>query len=311
MKEVVASGRTVEEAKREALKELGVDSEEFVEIEIIDEGSKGVFGWGTKFARVKVRLVKEPEVKEEKELKDPIKEKLAKPEKKRQEKVSMEKAKIPEPFEEPKKELPPITVGEIPPITVGEQIKETYKSRTNFEKKKEYYRREREKLEESSVELLQDEEGGPYSPREVIKNILKYMGLEGEVNIKRRPSGIVYNIEGKDLGMLIGKHGQTLEALQFIVNLIILKKGNRKSKITIDVEGYRARRERNLRDMALRMAEKARRERKNIVLEPMLPSERRIIHLALQNNPHVTTYSKGEEPMRKVIIAPKKRTPRR
>jgi spoIIIJ-associated protein len=334
MREVVGNGRTVEEAKMNALRELGLDSEENVEIEVLDEGSKGVFGWGTKYARVKVRLTGEPGKK------------------------SSTAGKKPEPRKSgrEKAEMPPITVGErplpVPPArekrTRTEEVSEEKRERPErperperferspraerhpryekperqekFQKKEKFedysgfeedeYEAEtvtKETYDEMGPELLEEEESGPFSPREVIRNVMNYMNVEGEIKLRNTRSGPVYSIEGQDLGVMIGKHGQTLEAIQFIINLILLRKTNMKKKITLDVEGYRSRREKSLQDLAKRLADKARREKRNIVLEPMLPSERRIIHLTLQDNPHISTFSQGEEPMRKVIISPKKR----
>lgn len=350
MKEVVASGRTVEDAKSEAFRELGVESEEDVEIEIIDEGSKGVFGWGTKFARVKVKLLNEPEEKEEKKKpekkveKEPEK-KVEKPRKKEEKKpvkeekpikeeepedskassmMSLEPTPRPEDISEPirvKSEIPPITVGERPlPRSDDYKSRKTERPRRPERKPEREYRKkekepekpaEEEPVEEEPVELLKEEESGPYNPRDIIHKIMDHMGTEGEIKLMKSGGEPVYSIEGKNLGILIGKHGQTLEAIQFIVNLIRMRKNDTRNKVTVDVEGYRARREKSLRDLARRLADKAKREKRNVVLEPMLPSERRIIHLTLQNNAHVYTYSKGEEPMRRVVISPKKKRDRK
>jgi spoIIIJ-associated protein len=375
MKEVVASGRTVDDAKREALRELGVESEEDVEIEVIDEGSKGVFGWGTKFARVKVKLLKEgepdkpkpaprpapqrpparppvedrkPEERkpEEKKIEDrrPPERKVEErrtedrrpPERKVEERKpeekrfddrrmadirSLEPSRRPEDISQPirmKGEIPPITVGEIPLPSVPASRMEKMRDEKDFEDDyEEDYPGEMDdqpmapeseaEAEPESIELLEEEEGGPYNPRDIIKTVMNMMGADGEIRLVKGSSGPVYSLEGKSLGALIGKHGQTLEAMQFIINLILMRRADRKNKITIDIEGYRVRREKSLRDLARRLADKARRDRKNVVLEPMLPSERRIIHLSLQNNSSVFTYSQGEEPMRRVVISPKKK----
>jgi spoIIIJ-associated protein len=342
MREVVGNGRTVDEAKMNALRELGLDSEENVEIEVLDEGSKGVFGWGTKYARVKVRLVGEGGKKSS-----------AAGKKSEPRRSGREKA-----------EMPPITVGErplpVPPPkerrTQAEEEKperferqerterperperlersprperqerperfrkpERHRKPDRFKKPEERFEEEDKheyeyetpsvsSYEEIGPELLEEEESGPFAPREIIRNIMNYMNLNGEIKLRNTRSGPVYSIEGENLGAMIGKHGQTLESVQFIVNLILLRRTERKKKITIDVEGYRSRREKSLQDLAKRLADKARREKRNIVLEPMLPSERRIIHLTLQDNPNISTFSQGEEPMRKVIISPKKRS---
>lgn len=209
MRVVEQIGKTPEEAKAAALKKLGVESEDEVEIEVLDEGSKGVFGWGTKYARVRVKIKDDSDQKVE----------------------------------------------------------------------------------------------------EVIRQLLMLMGIKATVEKNEEGFQELYAIYGDNLGHLIGRRGQTLEAMQFIVNLIINKGQTEKTKIVLDIEGYRMRRERNLRSLAQRAAQQARRERKPFIMEPMLPSERRIIHLALKNNPDVETHSEGQEPMRKVVITPRKRVP--
>lgn len=207
MKIVEQYGRTVDEATQAALKELGATAEgSKIEVEVIDEGSKGVFGWGTKFAKVRVKLMEEVEDRAE----------------------------------------------------------------------------------------------------EVLRDILKMIDLTAEIEKENEEGGYRFNIVGGDLGLLIGRRGQTLESLQFLINLIANKNNKEKTKIILDVEGYRSRREKSLQDLAKRLAEKAKQEKKNVVLEPMMSNERRIIHLTLQDDPAVSTFSQGEEPLRKVVIAPKK-----
>jgi spoIIIJ-associated protein len=119
----------------------------------------------------------------------------------------------------------------------------------------------------------------------------------------KRPVHI--DVRGNDLGVLIGRRAEILNAMQYIVNLIVSKQVESWVQIVIDVEGYRARRERQLRQMAQRMADQAVRTGRRQVLEPMAAVERRIVHLELRNHPKVTTQSIGEEPGRKVTIVPK------
>ena len=206
MKVAEKYARTVEEATKAAIDELGVDKDDpNLEIEVIDEGSKGVFGWGNKFARVKAIL-------------------------------------------------------------------------------------------KNDAEDITDE---------IIQKILSYLDLTGEIEKEQDGDVLRLNIIGGDMGILIGKKGQTLDALQFLLSLIYNKKKKDKAKIILDIEGYRQRRERSLKDMAIKLAEKVKYDRKNITLDPMMPNERRIIHLTLQNHPDVITISQGEEPMRRVVISPK------
>jgi spoIIIJ-associated protein len=137
-----------------------------------------------------------------------------------------------------------------------------------------------------------------------LRELLVNMGITAQVEIFKRKENILLNINGKDLGILIGKRGQTLDAIQYLVNLAINKNHIEKERIIIDVEGYRRRREETLRKLAVKLADKVKRERRKEVLEPMTPHERRIIHATLQANKDVFTYSEGEDPYRHVIISP-------
>lgn len=137
-----------------------------------------------------------------------------------------------------------------------------------------------------------------------LREMLVNMGVSAQVEIFRRKENITLNINGKDQGVLIGKHGQTLDAIQYLVNLAVNKNLSEKERIIVDVEGYRRRREETLRRLAVRIAEKVKREGRKEVLEPMAPHERRIIHSTLQGYKEVFTYSEGEDPYRHVIISP-------
>jgi spoIIIJ-associated protein len=136
-----------------------------------------------------------------------------------------------------------------------------------------------------------------------LREMLVNMGVPAQVEIFRKPDNTTLNINGKDLGILIGKHGQTLDAIQYLVNLAINKNRPDKERIIVDVEGYRRRREETLRRLAINLADKVKREGKKQVLEPMSPHERRIIHATLQGYKEVFTYSEGEDPYRHVIIS--------
>lgn len=140
----------------------------------------------------------------------------------------------------------------------------------------------------------------------LLREILVNMGIAAQVEIFKRPDHIILNITGHDLGKIIGKRGQTLNSLQYLLNLAVNKNREEKQRIIIDVAGYRQKREDSLRKLALRTADRVRRYGKKEVLYPMAPYERRIIHLTLQNNKEVLTYSEGEEPYRRVIISPQK-----
>jgi spoIIIJ-associated protein len=142
--------------------------------------------------------------------------------------------------------------------------------------------------------------------RALLEEILVKMGVDGDVRYYARPEGEYLEVRGPDLANLIGRHGHTLEALNLIFNNI-MNIGVRKDRhyFTIDAEGYRARRADVLRAVALASLERAIREKRPIPLEPMLPSERKIVHLALADNPYVTTESFGADLDRHVVVSPR------
>ena len=136
-----------------------------------------------------------------------------------------------------------------------------------------------------------------------LREIFRQMKLTLTVEHSEHEDGLVFNLIGSDLGILIGKHGQTLDALQYLTNLAANKGlAEDKVRIIIDVENYRSRREETLRRLALRLADRVRHSGEKIILEPMNRHERKVIHTALQDNRRVVTYSDGEEPYRKVVI---------
>jgi len=141
---------------------------------------------------------------------------------------------------------------------------------------------------------------------EFLSKLTKSMSIDANFEVFRRDEHILINITGSDLGILIGRRGDTLEAIQFITNLAVAKRLSEKTRIILDVEGYRKRREETLVKLAKRLAEKVKRTGNRIVLEPMSPQERRIIHTALQNEWRISTFSEGEEPRRRVVISLKR-----
>lgn len=143
--------------------------------------------------------------------------------------------------------------------------------------------------------------------RELLEAILTRMGVtDATVAYYARTEGEYLEVRGADLANLIGRHGNTLEALNLVFNNIV-NAGHRKDRhyFTIDAEGYRARRADLLKSLALQTLERAIREKRSIALEPMLPSERKVIHIALAENPFVSTESSGAEPERRVVVIPK------
>jgi len=142
---------------------------------------------------------------------------------------------------------------------------------------------------------------------DLLYEVVTKMGFKDvEIEWEEREDHVRYFVEGAELGALIGRHGSTLEALQYLVGVINSRRGLVEHKIIVDIEGYRERRESRLRRLAQRTANEALREGQEIALEPMTAGDRRVIHLALSTNASVTTFSEGDEPDRCVIVAPRR-----
>ena len=144
--------------------------------------------------------------------------------------------------------------------------------------------------------------------RDFLKEVFAAMDMVVVVDIKYDEFDKTMDIDlsGDDMGVLIGKRGQTLDSIQYLVNLVVNKNSEEKIHVKVDTEDYRRRRRETLENLAKNMASKVKRTRRSVTLEPMNPYERRIIHSTLQNDRFVTTHSEGEEPFRKVVIVLKK-----
>lgn len=141
---------------------------------------------------------------------------------------------------------------------------------------------------------------------EFLKQIFTTMKITVSVEQITTEDHVLFNLRGNDLGVLIGKHGQTLDALQYLVNLAANRDSAERVRVLLDVEDYRKRRADTLTQLALRLADKVKRRGEKVILEPMSSHERKIIHMALQNDHRIATYSEGEDPFRKVVIALKR-----
>lgn len=143
--------------------------------------------------------------------------------------------------------------------------------------------------------------------REFLREVLNSMGIKAEIRIREEQDALKIILAGPEMGLLIGYRGETLDSLQYLVSLVINKDHEEEYKrVILDTENYRQKREETLKRLALKIANKARRTRKVVKLEPMNPYERRVIHSVLQNDPEVKTYSEGEEPYRRVVVDLKK-----
>jgi len=156
----------------------------------------------------------------------------------------------------------------------------------------------------------------PAAAKEALEEILRRMKLKAHVELRSDVQQdeaesdippIALEVDGEDLGILIGRRGETLAALQYIMRLIVAHQQKARVPLTVDVEGYKQRRYGALRELALRLAQKAVSTRQSMTLEPMPADERRIVHLAVSVNPDVVTQSVGEGELRKVVIMPRKR----
>lgn len=146
-------------------------------------------------------------------------------------------------------------------------------------------------------------------PEEYAEKLLSFIldkhGVEGNINIEHNEGNMIIDISGKGMGVLIGRRGQNLNSLQYLINVIMHRQfENFSGRVILDAENYRQERERSLKQLALNIADRAEKQNHPVTLEPMTPQERRIIHMTLKDNPNINTYSSGEEPFRKVVISP-------
>ena len=278
------TAKSVEEALEKALNEMFLTRED-IDYEVVQQPSKGFLGFGQKDAVVRVSKKVIEEVKEAPK-KEIVKE------------VKAEKV-IEKPAVETKKAETAEAAAEAVQEEIIDEKEETF---TNV-------------YEEDFSEDVQDEavskvnkkeamEAAEVKGRAFLAKIFDEMDLDVVIDVKEKGGYLVFDLQGDNLGILIGRRGDTLDALQFLLNLVINDKNSARVKGSIDIENYRAKREETLISLGHKLAAKARKTGQKVVLEPMNPQERRIIHMALQNDKRVTTYSEGEEPYRKVVIEP-------
>ena len=268
MEYITVSAKTVDDAITEALIQLGVTSDK-LDYEVIEKGSAGFLGIGMKQAVIKARKKEEP--KEE-----PVVEEVK---------------------EEPKKEI----------------VKEHKESKK--EHKKEFKKEKAEEIKEEKAEVKEPEQKKESELAKVndetvaacvkfVSDVLNAMGMkDAKVTSKIDEEGALsIDVEGSNMGILIGKRGQTLDSLQYLTNRVANKMQEGYVRVKLDTEDYRRRRKETLENLAKNIASKVKRTRRAVSLEPMNPYERRIIHSALQADPAVSTHSEGEEPYRRVVV---------
>jgi len=257
--EVIAP--TVEEALTKGLGELGL-SEQDVEVEVLDEGSRGLFGLGSRQARIRMTI----------------------------------KTQAIEPIDQiATQSFSVATKGYSQPVSSVQP-----------------YRDEPPSPEAARSDAPVEEDMALRIARETVEDLLDNMKVKCRVSVRygtpdemQSKPPVLVDVHGNDLSFLIGRHAETLNALQYIASLIVGKELGHSIPLVIDVEGYRARREQQIRQLARRMADQAIKTGKRQVLEPMPANERRLIHIELRDHPQVTTESIGEDPRRKVTIIPK------
>ena len=330
MRKYEASAKTVEEAIELGLQELGVSIGD-VDVRVLEEGSKGLFGlFGSRLAKVSLTVKEDEEdpleelIAEEKAAPQPKKEK--KPAPARQVEPAAEKPVKPAPEKkepekkeaakaEPEKKEPqrPAPVKRVAPKKAEKKPEpEAKEAEAPAEKSEaEENAQEYRSMEKPVVTVIPEDQLDPESAAgrayAFLKEITKLMGVDVAIEMGTDADGNVYgSMTGDTLGILIGRRGETLDALQYLTCLKVNRGQEGYTRVTLDTENYRAKREDTLIRLANRMANRAVRTGRRVSLEPMNPYERRIIHYALQQNDAVSTHSEGEEPNRHVVITVKK-----
>ena len=265
MKPIEIKAKTVEDAITEASLKLGVTSDK-MEYEVLEEGSAGFFGIGKRDAVILAHK-KEEKIKEKKE---EVKEKAKKPVKSAKKEVKNKKKDFKKDTKkEAKKEEEP----------VQQAVPKKQKEITP--------------MNEATIKVCE----------EYLLSILKEMGLDAKVTSREEEDHSLYmDVSGEDMGLIIGKRGQTLDAIQYLTSLVVNKDHNKYVRVVVDAENYRAKREKTLQQLAIRLGTKVLRTGRPVRLEPMNPYERMVIHATLHQSEEVTTKSEGEEPYRRVII---------
>jgi spoIIIJ-associated protein len=264
---VTVSAKTVDEAIAAAERELGVPRDR-LDITVITEGSRGFLGMRAENARILAMVVGAPAA-------------------------------------------PPPAAPAQRPVhegadVVGGPVGVAAEEESAFVAEEEYADEEgEEEPAEPGVRAEQRQETARIA-QDILETLLRQMDIRARVAIRTIGNPIVLDVETENGGLLIGRRGDTLSALQYIVNVLVGKRTRRWTKVVVDVEHWRERREETLRALALRQAERVRQQRRPIALDPMPANERRIIHLALQGHRDVDTHSEGEEPNRRLIITPKR-----
>lgn len=321
----IGGKKAVIEAKKkftddDLLKEVFGEKDEKPRKDFKKEPQKEVKKESKKETRPEVKKEFKSEVKSanSEKSKEPRKEAKARPEKKAEEpakEIQMETAEEmkPESSKEVKKEFSREPRKE---YSRGQRRDRSRDSRS--ENRREYHKEPAETVSEAAV--AEEEASAPKTPRvpadpeeakrranQFLTEIFRVMEMDVEIKTEFAEDELSVELSGDDMGLLIGKRGQTLDSLQYLTSLVVNKGKASYVRVKLDTEDYRNRRKATLENLAKNIAFKVKKTRRPVFLEPMNPYERRIIHSALQNDPYVTTHSEGDEPNRKVVVTPKKR----
>ncbi len=286
---IEVSAKTKEEALIEASIQLGTSSDN-IEYDVIQEATSGLFGIGRKPAIIRAR-------------------------KKKDNSLDFEEA-----VREPMKDMAPRKDFAKKPVKKAQKESQKQKPEKKFEKKSDKpFEKKAEKQAEKAcaAEEIKDapvkekvpinKEEAQKTAKEFLEKTLKAMGMEVTITTSfDKEDNLNVELSGTDMGILIGKRGQTLDSIQYLTSLVVNKGKASYVRVKVDTENYRARRKETLENLAKNIAFKVKRTRKPVFLEPMNPYERRVIHSALQNDPQISTHSEGEEPYRKVVVTLKK-----
>ena len=320
MKVLEIEGKTIDEAIDKACREFNVPREK-LNIEILSEGSSGFLGLvGSKKAKVKASLLsldmsfdlprekKEmaPEApaapKPPQEIREHGEQRQPHPPRERREQHEPRPPRENRAPREQRDQRPP---REHRPPRENREHREHREPRETRPPKE---HRENQAPREPRPEPVASSPETLASAKETLLAILALMGIEAEVTVEDTPEAISLTLQGADEGLLIGKRGQTLDALQYVVNKILSKQGREKKQVIVDTEDYRKKREEALVSLAEKVSQKVRKTKKPVTLGNMTARERRIIHLTLQNDDTVVTKSRGEGHNRKIIVRPGRRS---
>ena len=299
MEEITVSAKTLDDAITEALIQLGVTSDQ-LEYDVIEKGNAGFLGIGRKQAVIKARRKVEKKVNDEPVIdfsdavkgvmKDSKSDNYHKHNNRDNKKKKDNRKK--ENYHKNNKN-----------VTASEKIEKVKEETVKTEKKEKNDKPHKPVQERKEIELAKVEDITVKTCEEFLTNVLKAMDMEVEIKTSIDEEGaLCIEMNGDNMGILIGKRGQTLDSLQYLTNRVANKTQDGYVRVKLDTEDYRRRRKETLENLAKNIAHKVKRTRRSVSLEPMNPYERRIIHSALQGDRSVTTHSEGEEPYRRVVV---------